>query len=124
MLKNTKVFQKARYKCQTCGSSENLTRHHKKRKSKGGTNNHDNLKILCRECHDRKHNINSKEKSKRWTDEEIEKLMRRYKQGHSYLEISKELGRTRSSCYTMVHNVMTFNDVVSRNIRKLEIQNI
>lgn len=43
--------------CQDCGTQQNLTIHHIKPKRNGGNNNINNIKILCRECHDRVHGI-------------------------------------------------------------------
>ena len=54
-------FQAVRYAhvfCQTCGSTKDLEIHHKVKKSQGGTDNIDNLILLCRECHKKAHGIN------------------------------------------------------------------
>lgn len=43
-------------KCGTKGSKDNpLQVHHKKPRCKGGTNNPDNLELLCANCHKREH---------------------------------------------------------------------
>jgi hypothetical protein len=43
------------YTCRECGSKENLHVHHIKEKSKGGTNDINNLITLCNDCHKEKH---------------------------------------------------------------------
>lgn len=51
--KNTKRYVKARdgYKCRNCGSTYELEVHHRKPRSKGGTDRPSNLVTLCHECH-------------------------------------------------------------------------
>ena len=51
--KNTKRYVKARdgYKCRNCGSTDELEVHHRKPKSKGGSDRPGNLITLCHECH-------------------------------------------------------------------------
>lgn len=44
--------------CQDCGRSDNLDRpHHIKFKSQGGSDTLENLVLLCRRCHSRRHGI-------------------------------------------------------------------
>ena len=50
------IIQKVK-KCEDCGRSENLTIHHKKKLSFGGTNNFNNLEVLCVNCHRKHHPI-------------------------------------------------------------------
>ncbi len=38
--------------CESCGSTEDLTCHHIKKRSEGGNDNPFNLAILCMDCHD------------------------------------------------------------------------
>lgn len=102
--------------CQRCGTNNNLTKHHYPiPKCKKGNR----IIILCRDCHDYLHNINSIPKNKKWSNEEIDKLMLLYKKRFDYGQLSQELGRSRSACYTMVHNVKMFVDNCSQDIRKL-----
>ena len=42
-------------KCRECGSTDRLHVHHVKEKSKGGTNDINNLITLCNDCHKEKH---------------------------------------------------------------------
>ena len=51
--KNTKRYVKARdgYKCRNCGSTDELEVHHRRLRSKGGTDRPGNLVTLCHECH-------------------------------------------------------------------------
>ncbi len=51
-----------RGRCEKCGNKFNLTIHHKKESSKGGYDAIDNLQVLCRECHDKIHKIQPKNK--------------------------------------------------------------
>jgi len=44
-------------KCEQCGLNVNLTVHHKKQLSQGGTNERNNLEVLCLRCHKQKHPI-------------------------------------------------------------------
>ncbi len=102
MMKNTMALKKANGKCEICFTSENLTRHHIREKSKGGSNNQRNIQILCKVCHVRLHRrnqkginqdtINQKEINQQivWEDEEITLLVSMYK-GLSSKEISRRL---------------------------------
>ena len=45
-------------KCEKCGSTDELTIHHKKKLSDGGTNKRGNLEVLCMNCHRKYHPIN------------------------------------------------------------------
>ncbi len=44
-------------KCEECNSTTDLTIHHKKTLNMGGTNEMDNLKVLCIVCHKKYHRI-------------------------------------------------------------------
>lgn len=44
-------------KCDECGSVEDLTVHHKTPLGMGGTNQKDNIQVLCRKCHSKYHPI-------------------------------------------------------------------
>ncbi|MFC1754364.1 HNH endonuclease [Thermoproteota archaeon] len=44
-------------KCEQCGSTVDLSVHHKKPLSHGGTNDEDNLEVLCLNCHKKYHRI-------------------------------------------------------------------
>lgn len=43
--------------CDICSKTSELTKHHKKRESFGGTNDDFNIVIICRQCHDLVENI-------------------------------------------------------------------
>lgn len=49
------AFHTYGYKCNTCGSSDNLQVHHKLKKTMGGLDEIENLEVLCRYCHEAKH---------------------------------------------------------------------
>jgi 5-methylcytosine-specific restriction endonuclease McrA len=49
-----KILQKYKFTCQKCGSKEKLTIDHIKPISKGGTDDFNNLTILCKSCNSRK----------------------------------------------------------------------
>lgn len=51
--KNTKRYVKVRdgYKCRNCGSKKELEVHHRRPRSKGGSDRPGNLITLCHECH-------------------------------------------------------------------------
>lgn len=42
-------------KCMRCSSTENLEKHHKVPLYKGGTNDLDNIVVLCNSCHKEEH---------------------------------------------------------------------
>lgn len=44
-------------KCEECGSTEDLTVHHKVPLGEGGSNKRDNVEVLCRNCHSQYHPI-------------------------------------------------------------------
>lgn len=50
------------YKCEECGSSDELDAHHIVPKSKGGKHTVSNLKILCKVCHVSQHSESNKRK--------------------------------------------------------------
>ena len=54
--KRQEIFERAGRRCVSCGSSDNLTLDHIIPRSKGGTNDDDNLQTLCRRCNCTKHN--------------------------------------------------------------------
>lgn len=58
----TAILKAAKAKCEDCKTTENLTVNHIIPVSAGGTNEAENLEILCRECHDKYHGIVSKKK--------------------------------------------------------------
>lgn len=49
------ILKRDGYTCQECGSRENLQIHHIKYRSKGGSDDPENLVTLCELCHYRKH---------------------------------------------------------------------
>jgi len=54
----------------------------------------------------------------KWSYEEIERLVVMRRRGYTYQEISKEIGRSVSACYTMTHNIKHAVDPVSYKIRR------
>ena len=56
---NTKIrpviFKRDNHRCVKCGSTENITIHHKLRKGKGGDDSEKNLMTLCYKCHAEEH---------------------------------------------------------------------
>jgi 5-methylcytosine-specific restriction endonuclease McrA len=53
--KRGKSFKVVKERCAECGTTKNLTIHHKKKKCDGGINHPRNYEILCRDCHDKAH---------------------------------------------------------------------
>lgn len=47
----TAILKAAKARCEGCNTEENLTINHKKPLSQGGSNEAENLEILCRKCH-------------------------------------------------------------------------
>jgi 5-methylcytosine-specific restriction endonuclease McrA len=56
------VLKRDGYKCQRCGSSENLVVHHIQPRSDGGPDFENNLKTVCKSCHVKEHIDLSREK--------------------------------------------------------------
>jgi 5-methylcytosine-specific restriction endonuclease McrA len=56
-------FERDDWKCKDCGATFDLDAHHLTRRSKGGSDDLDNLLTLCRFCHNRRH----VEKQTKWT---------------------------------------------------------
>ena len=50
------AMRRAENRCEQCGSIKDLSIHHIKPLSRGGTNHIDNLTVLCRRCNSRKGN--------------------------------------------------------------------
>jgi 5-methylcytosine-specific restriction endonuclease McrA len=55
----TAILKAAKAKCENCGTHNNLSINHIKPLALGGTNNAENLQILCRKCHDGYHDTSS-----------------------------------------------------------------
>jgi len=51
------IIEKKGSKCEECPSTKDLTVHHIKPLFHGGTNDMDNLKVLCLKCHRKYHRI-------------------------------------------------------------------
>lgn len=51
------IYERDWYRCRACGSGQNLQIHHILYRSHGGTDDPDNLVLLCRECHQAAHGI-------------------------------------------------------------------
>jgi hypothetical protein len=49
-----RILERDEFRCVTCGSTEMLAVDHKQPRSKGGSDDDDNLQILCRSCNSRK----------------------------------------------------------------------
>lgn len=49
------VLQRDGWRCQNCGSRENLQVHHKKFRSQSGDDSDENLITLCATCHSAAH---------------------------------------------------------------------
>ena len=58
----TAILEAAKASCEKCKTAKNLTVNHKTPLSQGGTNEAENLEILCRECHEKYHGMISKKK--------------------------------------------------------------
>lgn len=53
--KKDKLLEMDNYRCVECGSEGDLELHHIIPVAKGGGNDDDNLQVLCKQCHHRKH---------------------------------------------------------------------
>ena len=49
------VLERDGWRCQVCGSMQNLQVHHLKFRSQSGSDEEQNLITLCAECHERMH---------------------------------------------------------------------
>jgi hypothetical protein len=49
--KRIEVLERDEYRCQQCGSQENLDVHHRKARKDGGDDSLENLQTLCEHCH-------------------------------------------------------------------------
>ena len=49
------IFTRDSWRCQLCGSMQNLQIHHQRFRSHGGGDAEDNLIVLCAACHSRVH---------------------------------------------------------------------
>jgi 5-methylcytosine-specific restriction endonuclease McrA len=63
------ALERAGYKCENCGSAERLEVHHKEAlecfesRHNSPKNRQDNLKVLCRPCHEKEHHPNAGKKA-------------------------------------------------------------
>jgi 5-methylcytosine-specific restriction endonuclease McrA len=49
------VLRRDNWRCQVCGSRQNLQVHHEELRSRGGRDTKENLITLCAECHEALH---------------------------------------------------------------------
>ena len=64
----SKILKRDEFRCQRCGAAGKLEIHHRKPMHEGGeTFDADNCETLCRECHIRHHNPESRER-KEWRE--------------------------------------------------------
>jgi 5-methylcytosine-specific restriction endonuclease McrA len=59
------ILKAANAKCAECPSQEELQIHHKVPLAMGGTNEADNLEILCKQCHLKRHGMDKSKKQLR-----------------------------------------------------------
>ncbi len=52
-----KAFLRAGFQCEECGGTEGLAPHHIVKRSQGGADTADNLRILCIYCHNAAHGV-------------------------------------------------------------------
>ena len=64
--------------CEVCSKQRNLEIHHKKPRSRGGSNNMINLAFCCRECHRMIHDHNNKINWKRYLTKTFQKESETY----------------------------------------------
>ena len=50
-LRRRQAVERSGYRCERCGNTGRLEVHHKQRIADGGTDELDNLEVLCRKCH-------------------------------------------------------------------------
>ena len=50
-----RILERDSWRCQTCGSMQNLQVHHRQLRSHSGNDEEQNLITLCAECHARLH---------------------------------------------------------------------
>ena len=55
--RHQQVLERDRWRCQMCGSMQNLQVHHQKFRSQFGGDEEQNLITLCADCHARVHQI-------------------------------------------------------------------
>src|SRR3990167_894245 len=116
----TRSMAFARYgrKCRKCGKKKNLQVHHKTPLSAGGTNDLDNLTILCSWCHGKVHN-----KSMRFYDEGVD--LSNYGQGAYRTPDSFLIRRIQRAIDNKNSLLIDYSDntskVTRRRIRPIEL---
>lgn len=134
--KHDLVKWKHNQNCANCGDTRNITIHHIIPKSLKGLNEMSNYVVLCRKCHDQVHGknesnkiitdvnwtINNDNDKRRWTEDDIDLIVQLKKEGYPYEQIAELLGRSISSCSSMIHNVKLGVDKLSMKIWKNSIK--
>jgi len=62
-------------RCKECRRATALTRHHIVPRSKGGSDEPENIKLLCRECHNKLHRTAPRERVRSKTDRTARKAL-------------------------------------------------
>ncbi len=57
------ILKKLDAKCEECGTKDNLSINHRTPMEAGGTNDPENLQILCRKCHNKYHGTDKSKKA-------------------------------------------------------------
>jgi hypothetical protein len=104
------------HSCSRCDRTENLEKHHIKFKSRGGTDDPNNLQFLCKDCHDLLHSEESLNTYLKRLWKKIEYWGRRKEQSRRKINKLKYFADRIILTEKRLHVLRKFNTI--ENIRK------
>lgn len=121
-MQRAAALYRARHKCEACGSSFSLEVHHKVPVSEGGTDDLDNLQVLCRKCHQKRHQFRVQfDRTRELTLEEIMGFHGRKAPGHMSAKMKTIHEAIATGSDLRFRYKKANGEVSSRHVRPLEV---
>ena len=87
-----KLYERANYSCEVCGSKSGLQKHHIVKRSQGGPDTLLNLILLCWECHHGTYGIHGKHGKKLDIELKVKLQEKYFNQGETEKEVRSLMG--------------------------------
>lgn len=86
------LYERANYRCEICGSTQGLQKHHIVKRSQGGDNCLNNLILLCWECHHGTRGVHGKEGHELDLELKLKRQQQLFDKDYSEKEVREKMG--------------------------------